>query len=521
VLPWWTWWPWDDDGGGLPRSSADIPGLEGSPGGLRAAAGMLRAVADGLGVAQEGCARLAEVGQGASWGGEGYAAFQETLAQAPTPGDVGNAQDALAHAAEACETLADGIADCQDRIAWCHQRIDSLCLPPEIPDDQIPVVQAIADDARAARADHQRHLDTAQDTLAALRDATVYAQPPPSFWDRVGDAWSWGWHNTRDAWNGFFDEGAIFDRIDDLHNPADAFLLLLEEQTNVWVGIWDGIREMWDGAVTASVLATPHWSAEKAQLLYNLSLTWDTAQQNPRQFAWDTGLAVIDYDTLRHSPGQWTGKLLPNLALNAIPYAGPAVAATTRATTTLARITRLANLLDRTRPTGTPPRFTIHQPLSADEPTPLPAMAPPPRDAARIATLIRRLTGADPTPGLVIPVREWNDIEGMLRELGPGSRGHVYLSLPRTDDPFEAARQRLILEELESGGSDLYLPRHTSTDPANDLQVVIEVRNVDGEIRWGHGAFDQFDEHQLPPTLLNVRDAWFRPLSSGYTVSGE
>jgi hypothetical protein len=341
----WFWdWPWDRDGGGLPRSSVDIPWPEGSPVGLRGAAEHMRGAADALDTAHVGCDKLAAIrGSTSAWSGEGYTAFVETMNRGAQPSDVSNAQDVWRRAADACDALADGIEDCQQRIDWCRRRIDDLCLPPgELGDDQRPVVEAIAADAHQAHEDYRRHVQTAEDTFGSLADATVHAEPPPSFWDCVGDSWSWGWHNARDAWNGFFDEGAIFDRVDDLHNPLQAISLAIGENAALLVGLRDGLVEMWDGFVTAAVLTSPQVTTEKIELWNRLAATYQYARQDFRQFEEDMVRAVIDYDTLRRSPGQWTGKLIPSLAVAAIPYAGPAASATSRGAAIAARITHRA-----------------------------------------------------------------------------------------------------------------------------------------------------------------------------------
>jgi hypothetical protein len=364
VVPWW----WPVEAGGLPRSSADIGGLEGSPLGLRAAGMSVRAVADGLVVAHEGTARLADVRAGTSWCGEGHAAFSEVVDHSPRPGDVANAQTVLYTAADACDALADGIQDCQDRIGWCRDRIDSLCLSPdgELADDVRPLVEAIAADVDRARDDHRRHLSSALETFAALEAGTIYAQPPPGFWDRVGGAWSWGWGSTRDAWNGLFDEGAVFDRIDDLHNPWQAVQFWQQEQAAVWPGLWDGITEMWDGAVTMAAFApgwfvvSPSWAQQRRdELADGVAASFDQARDDPRQFAWDTGLAVVDYDTFKDSPGRWAGQLIPSLAATAIPYAGPAVAVATRIAALASRLTRLLPLHRHTPHPSTGPLRTF------------------------------------------------------------------------------------------------------------------------------------------------------------------
>jgi hypothetical protein len=455
----------------LPRTSADIGWPEGQPWSLRGAAGLFRTVADGLVTAHEGCSRLAEVRSGTSWCGDGFNAFQETVDRNPTPADISNAQSAMFRAASACEVLADGIEDCQERIEWCRGRIDSLCIGAggEIADEQRPIVEAIKADADAAHEDYQRHVERAEETFGTLEGETVYAQPPPGFWDQVGGTVSWGWGNIRENWNGIFDEGGFMYRFNqEVDNPLEYLWFSLKEVPQWYVGMWEGVVEMWDGMVALSAYAGPLTSPRTFEAYYNLGLAYQAFQDDPRQFLWDTGEAVLDYETLRESPTRWSGKLVPTIALGVLTGgAGVGASVAARGSALIARIARIAASLRRRpdtppipdelrniNPTGCttncgPVAANTDAWLGGRAAVPAPPTGPTP--LIELEAVLLRTSGAQ---SMFVPVNGGRaGIEAILRQAGPGSKGIVAIQYNGFAHAFNAYNRggRIVYYDLQGG----------------------------------------------------------------------
>jgi hypothetical protein len=454
---------------------------------LRGAAGLFRTVADGLDTAHEGCSKLAEVRGGTSWCGDGFSAFQETVDRNPTPADISNAQSVMFRAASACEVLADGIEDCQERIEWCRGRIDSLCIGAggEISDEQRPVVEAIKADADAALEDYGRHVERAEETFGTLEGETTYAQPPPGFWDQVGGTVSWAWGNVRENWNGFFDEGGIIYRLnDEVDNPLEYLGFSVKEGLQLYVGMWEGVTEMWDGAVALAPLMYPGWSPAKTEMIYNLTLAYQAYQQDPRQFMWDTGEAVLDYETLRESPARWLGKLIPTIAIGAVT-GGAGAAGASRIAAVIARIARIAQSLRNKlrRPSGPDTTPDPDRPSTGDPEAPSrpPGSFDQPSDShltpsARHVLEHWRTTGSR-TTSVYIRVQSRGEIDEAMRLLGPGSRARV-----------------------------------TYWDSSGPHQI--EVFNFGGTVRYGKGNVlaDDYSVPLGPPTFINAEKMLFQPI---------
>jgi hypothetical protein len=297
---------WFDD---LPRSADDIELIEGSPGDLRSSAADLRTLAAGLDTVRSACVDLCSVTDGSSWYGQGFDAFREAVDRNPQPSDIDNAQRTIEGAAAILEALADGVERCQGDIDWCRQRMTNLGLHgDDIPDELRGEVEVIDADAGAARSDHARHLRDAGTALAALTEDTIYAEPPPGFWDQVGD-------------------------------------VLGVVGGQVWefcVGIVEGVWEMVKGVVMIVAFVVQPWKWDDA---------WETIKQvvqfaiaHPDDFFLLVGQAIIDWETLRDNPARWLGKLVPNILL-ALATGGAGTVAS-RATAVAARLPRVHRLMN-------------------------------------------------------------------------------------------------------------------------------------------------------------------------------
>jgi hypothetical protein len=300
-------------GDDLPRSSSDIEPLEGSPAALRSCASDLRTLAGDLSPAWTACHELGLITDGTSWHGEGFNAFRGKVDKNPKTSDIDNAQSMMGSAAGTLDTLATGLEDCQGRIDWCRQRIDALGLTEgDIPEDVRPQVEAIKSDADGARADYTRHLTTAGNSFEELTDKTVYAEPPPGFFESVAN---------------FFVDVAQF--------GAD-FL----------VGIVEGVWEMVKGLVSIVALAFQPWKWPEAWETIKMLATY--AWNDPLGFAKTMGAAIIDLDTLRENPAKWLGKLVPNILLAiATGGAGTAAVMVTRLAVFGARFARMARVMNK------------------------------------------------------------------------------------------------------------------------------------------------------------------------------
>ena len=300
-------------GDDLPRTSADIELLEGSPADLRSCASDLRTLAGELGPAWTACHQLGLITDGTSWHGEGFNAFRGKVDKNPKSSDIDNAQSMMSSAAGALDTLATGLEDCQGRIEWCRQRIDALGLTDgDIPDEVKTQVETIKSDADGARADYTRHLTTAGNSFEELTDKTIYAEPPPGWFDSLVDAVV-----TVAGWAGDF-----------------------------LVGIVEGVWEMVKGLVMIVAFIAQPWKWPEA---------WDTivmlakyAWNDPLGFLKTMGAAMIDLDTLKENPAKWLGKLVPNILLAiATGGAGTAAVTLTRVAVFGARFARMARVMNK------------------------------------------------------------------------------------------------------------------------------------------------------------------------------
>jgi hypothetical protein len=302
-------WPYDD----LPRSSADIPQIEGDPSTLRTCASDLRTLAGDLATPRTAAFQLQEITDGTSWQGAGFEAFRKKVDKNPKAADIENAQSIMHQAADALTTLASGIADCQTRIGWYRQQIDNLNLPAgELTDDVRPQVQRIKDDVDGVRATYKGHMRTAGDRFDELTGKTVYAEPPPGFFESVVD---------------FVSDGLDF-------------------VCEFAIGIVEGVWEMVKGLYSIVALVVQPWKWPQA---------WDTivaiakyAWHDPMGFLKAVGLAIVDADTWKESPAKWFGKLIPNIVLAiATGGAGSAAVGLTRVAVFGARLGRLARVTDK------------------------------------------------------------------------------------------------------------------------------------------------------------------------------
>jgi hypothetical protein len=304
-------WPFDDD---LPRSSADIERLEGDPYSLRVAAGDLRGLAADLETARTAAGELESITDGTSWQGAGFDAFRTKVEKNPKASDIANAQDRMREAAGVIDGLASAIDDCQSRIDWCRQRIDSLAIPQDgdIPEELRPQIEAIRNDADAARSDYERHLRTAGDRFAEMTDQTVYAEPPPGLFERAVDA------------------------------VGEA----LEFVGEFAIGIVEGVWEMVKGLASIVALVVQPWKWDDAWRTLTQIVRF--AIENPGEFFTAVGKAIVDWDTLMTNPGRWLGKLVPNIVLAVLTGgAGTAATAASRIAVMAARFGRISRVANR------------------------------------------------------------------------------------------------------------------------------------------------------------------------------
>lgn len=427
-LGWDDWLPWGGDD--LPRTGEDLGTLDGSPAELKAAAGSLRSVADGLMVAWNAVAELGAVVGSQSWKGDAYAKFHEKMAKAPSTGDIDNAQGAVRKAAETLDTLAGAVQARQGELAVQKTALDGLGLAGDgdIEGAKKDRVKQIVEDTKDIRDRYKSDLRTAQTVFDQLDDAPRYAK------DHSG-------------WNYWLKAG--------LHNVGDFF-------EGAWEGIWDSLTAL----TSLSATLVQPWKWPEAFTTAKQVVSY--AIENPVEF----GKLLIDVEGFKKNPAKWLGNLAPSVV--AAIFTAGAGGVALRVASTSPRILRLTKKLDAAKdgdgkpdgsdPSDTDPDFDPKEIRRLDAKieevmavvrgiNPSGDMSNCPRCVIALEMALRaKSRGLSNVPNITVrpghpdynrkevakllgseftPVRKFSDIEKLVLDGGPGTRGIIAGTYPR------------------------------------------------------------------------------------------
>lgn len=303
---------------------ADLEPLQGDGERIRSAGRMLYDAAGALEFAERAATQLEKLTDGVSWHGAAFQAFRGSLEKQPLPQHLSNARDVLGWTGDELGRLATKLDDIQTEAVLLRQRADLLGVHGDVPEErrtEVDTIKQAYDDLNERR---ERALEDAARAFDELKDRTVFAKPPPSGWGRIGNALG----------------GAL--------NFTKEFA----------IGLGQGVVDIGKGLGMLLYLATPMgmtkavtWVRENRQLI-GQSITY--AMHDPLSMATDVGKILIDYETLRQSPGRWLGKLAPQIAI-AVATAGAGGVASRSAAITVrnvddtATLGRVAQLSERSK----------------------------------------------------------------------------------------------------------------------------------------------------------------------------
>jgi hypothetical protein len=279
------------DGGPPQFSPADIEPLQGDGERVRSAGRMLHDAAGALDFAQRAAGQLQTLTDGVSWQGNAFQAFKGGLEKQPLPQHLVNARNVLGWTGDELTRLATKLDDIQADVARLRQRADLLGVAGDVPEERRAEVDAIKREYEDLKERREQALDAAGHVFDEMTDKTVFAKPPPSGWGRLKKAAGGAIHFTKEF----------------------------------AVGLGQGVVDIGKGLGMIVSLATPMgmakavtWVKENRHLI-SQAITY--AMHDPIGMATNVGKVLIDYDTLRQSPGRWLGKLAPQIAI-AVATAG-------------------------------------------------------------------------------------------------------------------------------------------------------------------------------------------------------
>ncbi len=279
------------DSGPPQFNPADIEPLQGDGERIRSAGRMLYDAAGALEFAQRAATQLETLTDGLSWHGAAFQAFKGSLEKQPLPQHLLNARDVLGWTGDELGRLATKLDDIQAEVVRLRQRADLLGVNGDVPEERRAEVDTIKQEYDDLKERRERALEDAGRVFDELKDKTVFAKPPPSGWGRIGNALG----------------GAL--------NFTKEFA----------IGLGQGVVDIGKGIGMLLYLATPMgmtkavtWVRENRQLI-GQAITY--AIHDPVGMATNVGKVLIDYETLRQSPGRWLGKLAPQIAI-AVATAG-------------------------------------------------------------------------------------------------------------------------------------------------------------------------------------------------------
>lgn len=279
------------DGGPPHFSPSDIEPLQGDGERVRSAGRMLHDAAGALDFAQRAAGQLQTLTDGVSWRGNAFQAFKGGLEKQPLPEHLVNARNVLGWTGDELSRLATKLDDIQADVARLRQRADLLGVNGDVPEERRAEVEGIKQEYDDLKERRERALEAAGHVFDEMTDRTVFAKPPPSGWGRLKQAVGGAIHFTKEF----------------------------------AVGLGQGVVDIGKGLGMLLYMATPQgmykavtWVRENRHLI-SQAITY--AIHDPIGMATNVGKVLIDYDTLRQSPGRWLGKLAPQIAI-AVATAG-------------------------------------------------------------------------------------------------------------------------------------------------------------------------------------------------------
>jgi hypothetical protein len=272
-------------------SPSDIEPLQGDGERVRSAGRMLQDAAGALDFAQRAAGQLQTLTDGISWRGAAFQAFKGNLEKQPLPEHLVNARNVLGWTGDELGRLATKLDDIQADFGRLRQRADLLGVDGDVPEERRAEVDAIKQEYEDLKERRKQALNQAAAVFDEMTEKTVFARPPPSGWRKFGKALGGALHFTK--------EFAI--------------------------GLGEGVVEMGKGLAMIAYLATPmgmwkagNWLVDNRHIIKQ-AITY--AIHDPIGMATEIGKVVVDYETLRQSPGRWLGKLAPGIAV-AVATAG-------------------------------------------------------------------------------------------------------------------------------------------------------------------------------------------------------
>lgn len=263
------------------RQPEDVPLVPGDSAQVRAAVAALRSSQAAISQARDAAVALDSILSGDLWQGEAFACFVKLVNRKPLVDAADNARTAMENAAGALEVFAELHASHQGDLYYWRGRLAEIGAPPwpaPVPEEAVPQLELV--DARV-REIHERH-DSSENAVHAvfndLDDKPMFAEPPPSSFDRV--------------------RGAAGD--------------VVNFGTELFAGVLEGVGALVD---TAVLIVNPNtwrqaWN-HRAEILAVVKYAVD----NPGEFAFELGKAIIDVDLLLSNPARWMGQRVPDLLL--------------------------------------------------------------------------------------------------------------------------------------------------------------------------------------------------------------
>lgn len=262
--------------------------LPGDSASIRAAASHIRRTTADLATARTAARRIEAVTDGAHWRGEAFDVFRAATERKPLVAAIDHAASTMETAAAKLDWFADRFDDNQATIRWCRGRLHALGvdasgrLPDEATAELASEVDRIRRDAERAVGDHRWALAEVAHLFDVLDDEPMYAQPPPSNWDRVRGA--------------------------------------ADQVGNFVYGIGSGVVKLVVEVATLAFHLNPFmlpftlqriWD-HRDQIVAILRYAWD----NPGEFLLTLGEAMLDLDTLyEHGVARWLGERVPEIVL--------------------------------------------------------------------------------------------------------------------------------------------------------------------------------------------------------------
>jgi YwqJ-like deaminase/ADP-ribosyltransferase exoenzyme len=350
--------------GELPRSSADIWPLPGSPATLRSLANDLDGPLVGdLEFAWQACKQLQTIQSATSCDGQWFDQFRTKIERNPKPEDIDQVRQVMFEAARILRMLAWRLEEAQRKLEWCRRRIDALEVPSDLlldPDLEAQL-RSIGSQADSVHEDASTFVADAANELGALSHKTLYVEPPTladritgGIGDLAGDVVGggrWYWDNVgSQLWLGFGESSwQMTTSAYDFGKSYASFIWGDVVANGLVQKDWAPAGETLGDVRTAAVGAWDLGSGLAVYLGRDVwwrglrGGDWSAAEANGGPYA-ELGKALVDYETLRTNPSRWVGHLMPDALLGL--GTGSIGAVASRTATVGARSPRLLRLAE-------------------------------------------------------------------------------------------------------------------------------------------------------------------------------